>query len=59
MNWNGVGWQRTHTIEGCGIVTGTGTPTVVANGYVQELTLVSVGSCAPANTTAVWTRVGD
>ncbi len=38
--------------------TGTGTPTVVANGYVQELTLVSVGTCPAANTTAVWSRIG-
>jgi hypothetical protein len=58
MNWNGVGWQRTQEIAGCGTATGTGTPTVVADGYVQELTLVSVGTCPAANLTAVWTRVG-
>lgn len=58
MNWNGVGWQHTHELAGCGVATGTGTPTVVADGYVQELTLVSVSSCPAANLTAVWTRVG-
>jgi hypothetical protein len=58
MNWNGVGWQRTQEIAGCGTATGVGTPTVVVDGYVQELTLVSVGTCPAANLTAVWTRVG-
>lgn len=58
MHWTGAGWERTHEIAGCGTATGTGTPTVVADGYVQELTLVSVGTCPAANTTAVWTRVG-
>ena len=58
MTWTGAGWTRVQTIEGCGTVTGTGTPSVVADGYVQELTLVSVGTCPAVNTTAVWTRVG-
>lgn len=58
MHWNGAGWMRTQEMPGCGTVTGTGTPTVVADGYVQELTLVSVGTCPAANLTAVWTRVG-
>jgi hypothetical protein len=58
FTWTGVGWTRTQVLEGCGTATGTGTPTVVADGYVQELTLVSVGSCPAANLTAVWTRVG-
>jgi hypothetical protein len=58
MTWTGAGWTRTHTLEGCGTATGTATPTVVADGYVQELTLVSVGTCPAANTTAVWSRVG-
>ncbi len=58
MTWTGAGWTRTQNIEGCGVATGTGTPTVVADGYVQELTLVSVGTCPAANTTAVWSRVG-
>src|SRR5689334_2487467 len=50
FTWTGVGWTRAQNIEGCGPVTGTVTPTAVVDGYVQELTLVSVGACPAANT---------
>ena len=58
LTWTGAGWTHTQTLAGCGTATGTGTPTVVVDGYVQELTLVSVGTCPAANLTAVWTRIG-
>lgn len=58
LTWTGAGWTHTQTLPGCGTAIGTGTPTVVADGYVQVLTLVSVGTCPAANLTAVWTRIG-
>ena len=58
LTWTGAGWTHTHTLAGCGTATGTGTPTAVVDGYVQVLTLVSVGTCPAANLTAVWTRIG-
>jgi len=58
LTWTGAGWTHTQNLPGCGTATGTGTPTVVADGYVQVLTLVSVGTCPAANLTATWTRIG-
>lgn len=59
FTWNGAGWQRAWNMEGCGPVTALATPTLVTNGLVQELQIVGTGACPAANTTAVWSRVGD
>ena len=59
MTWNGVGWQRAWNMDGCGPVTAIATPTAVADGVVQELQVAGTGTCPAANTTAVWSRIGD
>lgn len=59
MTWNGVGWQRAWVMDGCGPVTSILTPTLATNGVVQELQVVGTGACPAANTTAVWSRIGD
>lgn len=59
MTWNGAGWQRAWVMDGCGPGTSVATPTLVTNGVVQELQVVGTGACPAANTTAVWSRIGD
>ena len=57
-HWNGGAWQMVTTGPICAGDTVTVTPTVVAGGFVQELT-VYYATCNGTVVTATMTRIGD
>lgn len=57
MTWTGVGYGRSWSDQSCGTLSTLLTPTVVAGGFIQVLTVSGMGSCI-GPVTGTWTRTG-